>query len=145
MEWLHTQWAARPWWMNLMFAFCAYMAVVYVPWDLFVKPAAADEEVWFGFRFHGMAAKIAAIPHWAIYAAGALGFYRMASWMHPWAAVYLAQVTIAFVVFPWLYGPGGSGSLIASVVSGVVWGGLTWLVWRSAPLFVDHVPEAQDG
>lgn len=135
MDWLRAQWARRPWWMNLMLLFCAYMTLVYLPWDIFVKPAEIDEEVWFGVRFHGVAAKIAAIPHWILYGLGAVGFYGMKSWMHPWASLYLLQVTIGFVVFPWLYGPGMPGSLVASVVSGAVWGGITWSMWRAAPLF----------
>ena len=135
MDWLREQWARRPWWMNLMLLFCAYMAVVYVPWDLFVKPAEVDEEVWFGVRFHGTAAKIAAVPHWIIYALGTVGFFGMKRWMHPWAAVYLAQVTIAFIVFPWLYGPGMPGSLIASIASGLVWGGITYAMWQARARF----------
>ncbi|MGI9431869.1 MAG: hypothetical protein ACR2PQ_06635 [Myxococcota bacterium] len=73
-DWFRHHLAARPWWMNAMMLFSAYMAFVYVPWDLLVKPAALDEEVWFGIRFHGTWAKILAVPHWAIYAAGAYGF-----------------------------------------------------------------------
>ena len=32
--------ARRPWWMNGMFGFCLFMAVFYMPWDIFVKPMA---------------------------------------------------------------------------------------------------------
>ncbi len=135
MEWVRAQWGRRPWWMNLMLFFCAYMAVVYVPWDIFIKPAEIDEEVWLGYRFHGIEAKIAAVPHWIVYGFGALGFYQMKRWMHPWAAAYLLQVTIAFMVFPWIYGPGLPGSLVRSVVAGGVGGGITWAMWKSAPLF----------
>ena len=39
----------RPFWMNVVFLFCVYMTFVYLPWDVFVKPIAEDEEVWFGF------------------------------------------------------------------------------------------------
>ena len=44
---------------------------------LFMKPVAVDEEVWFGIRFHGWAAKLLELPHWAVYAAGLVGFWRL--------------------------------------------------------------------
>ena len=127
MDWLKGEWARRPWWMNLMMIFCLYMTFFYVPWDLFVKPAATDEEVWFAIRFHGLWAKILAVPHWVVYAFGALGFWRMRSWMHPWAALYLAQVTFSFAVFPWIYGAdAGVGFQIgSSLVVGGLW---AWLM-----------------
>ena len=69
--------------LNLLMAFCAYMAAIYVPYDLFVKPAAEDQEVWLGFMLHGWAAKITEPVHLAIYAAGAWGFWKMRRWMWP--------------------------------------------------------------
>ena len=107
--------AARPGWINALMVFCAYMAFVYVPWDLFLKPVARDEEVWFGILFHGWAAKLTAPPHWAIYAAGLFGFWRMRAWMWPWAAVYAAQVALGMLVWPLLYVGGSSRSLLALV------------------------------
>lgn len=133
-EWMQDQWGRRPWWMNAMLLFCAYMALVYVPRDLFWKPVAIDEEVWLGIRFYGWAAKLLAIPHWAVYAAGTVGFWRLARWMHPWAAVYAAQMTVAVVVWPVLYKEGESRYLLAAA-SGVVFGCVTWLLWRARDVF----------
>jgi len=133
-EWLRHQASRRPWWMNAMLLFCLYMALIYVPWDLFVKPAAVDEEVWFGVRFHGWAAKVLAVPHWAVYAAGAVGFWRMARWMHPWAAVYGLQMTIAMVVWPLLYVDGENRYALAAA-SGTVFAGITLALWRARPWF----------
>ena len=65
-SWLREQWKRRPWWMSVLMLFCIYMTLIYVPWDLFAKPVAADEEVWFGVRFHGTHAKLLAIP-WRAY------------------------------------------------------------------------------
>ena len=110
------------------------MALVYVPWDLFVKPAAVDEEVWFGVRFHGWAAKLLAIPHWVVYAAGMVGFWGMHRWMHPWAAVYAAQMTLAMIVWPLLYQQGES-RYVFSAVSGVLFAGLTFALWRARRWF----------
>ena len=141
-DWLRHHFAARPWWMNAMMLFSAYMAFVYVPWDLFVKPAALDEEVWFGIRFHGAWAKILALPHWAIYAAGAYGFWKMRPWMWPWAAVYLGQVAIAMLVWPLLYGPGGFfGNLLMGLVSGGIFAGITRALWNARERFQPEVQE----
>ena len=133
-EWLRHQWSRRPWWMNLMLLFCAWMALVYVPWDLFVKPVAVDEEVWFGIRFHGWAAKLLAVPHWAVYAAGLVGFWGLHRWMHPWAAVYAAQMTLAMIVWQLLYVEGDKRFVFAGA-SGAVFGALTWLLWRARGWF----------
>lgn len=133
-EWLQHQLGRRPWWMNLMLGFCIWMALVYVPWDLFVKPAAVDEEVWFGIRFHGWAAKLLALPHWAVYAAGMVGFWSMHRWMHPWAAVYAAQMTLAMVVWPLLYVE-SDWRWVNAVAAGLVFGWITLVLWRARNLF----------
>jgi len=138
MERARGRWRAvlegRPWWMNVLLGFCLYMTFVYVPWDLFVKPMARDEEVWFGILFQGTAAKLLAIPHWLVYAAGSLGFWRMKRWMWPWAAVYAGQVAIGMVVWP-LFHVGGLRGALAGAVSGAAFGALTLLLWRARALF----------
>ena len=80
-DWFRDRMAGRPGWMNALMLFAAFMAFVYCPWDIFVKPVAIDEEVWFGIRFHGAWAKLLAIPHWLIYGGMAYGFWRMRPWM----------------------------------------------------------------
>jgi hypothetical protein len=124
---------ARPWWMNLMFLFCLYMTFVYVPWDLLVKPVAQDEEVWFGITLHGWAAKATAPLHWLIYGAGAYGFWKMARWMWPWAAVYAAQVTLSMLVWN-LLDPRGGG-WVAGLVAAAIFAVPTVALWRAKPLF----------
>jgi hypothetical protein len=99
--WLRSLFEGRPRWMNALMVFCAYMAIVYVPWDLFAKPVAEDAEVW--FMLTGWAAKAAEPLHWAVYAAGAYGFYRMRRWMWPWAAIYVAQIAVGMLVWNVLY------------------------------------------
>ncbi len=96
---LAAEWGKRPWWMNLIFGFCIYMTFIYLPFDLFWKPVAEDKEVWFGFLLEGWAAKATEPIHWAIYGAGAYGFWQMKSWMWPWAAVYALQVAIGMMVW----------------------------------------------
>ena len=123
----------RNWWMNLMWLFCLYMTFIYMPFDLFIKPVANDEEVWFGFVLHGWWAKATAPLHWMIYGAGAYGFWKMKQWMWPWAAVYLTQVTIAMGVWN-LVDPRGGG-----VAAGLIAAGIflvpTIALWRSRNTF----------
>lgn len=111
----------RPWWMNVLWAFCLYMTFIYMPFDLFFKPVAEDEEVWFGFVLTGWAAKATEPLHWLIYGAGAYGFWKMSRWMWPWAGVYAAQVMVAMLVWN-LVDPRGGGwipGLIAATVFAV--------------------------
>ena len=66
------------------------------------------EEIWFGIVLTGWPAKLTEPLHWLIYGAGAYGFWKMRSWMWPWAAAYSFQVVIAMVVFNLFQGPGMS-------------------------------------
>jgi hypothetical protein len=108
----------RPWWMNLLLGFCAYMTFIYMPFDVFVKPVASDDEIWFGVPLHGWAAKATEPLHWAIYAAGTVGFLRMRRWMWPWAAVYVAQIAVGMFVWNVLdsRGRGWIGGMVAAAV-----------------------------
>ena len=126
-------WRSRPWWMNLIFYFCLYMTILYMPFDLFYKPVAQDEEIWFGFTLTGWWAKATEPLHWLIYGFGAYGFWQRKAWMWPWAAVYSMQVVIAMVVWNFLRADG------AGLIGGLVAGGLflipTWALWRSKTIF----------
>ncbi len=119
----------RPTWINALMVFCGYMAFIYLPWDLFVKPVAVDQEVWFGILVTGWAAKVAAVPHWAIYAAGTFGFWRMRPWMWPWAAVYTAQIAVGMLVWSLREYEGGRAWL-AGVASFVPFAVLTYALWN---------------
>jgi hypothetical protein len=132
---LGKQWALRPWWMNLIFAFCLYMTFIYMPFDIFIKPVAEDEEVWFGITLHGWAAKATAPLHWLIYAAGAYGFWRMRWWMWPWAALYVAQVSFSMLVWN-LLDPRGAG-LLAGSVAAAVFAVPAVALWRARRTFTD--------
>jgi hypothetical protein len=133
-DWLRERFAGRPLWMNALMLFSAYMAFVYVPWDFLAKPLAMDEEVWFGIRFHGVWAKLLEIPHGLVYAAGAYGFWRMRSWMWPWAAVYAAQVAIGMGVWGIVY-RGGFTGLLSGAVSFAAFGAITVALWRARDRF----------
>ncbi len=133
-DWLAHQLGLRPAWMNALLLFSAYMAFVYVPWDLFAKPVAQDQEAWFGFLLHGWAAKATAPVHWAIYAAATYGFWRMRPWMWPWASLYVAYVAASMVV--WSLGHvGGTRGIGLAVAAGVPLAALAVALWRAKERF----------
>ncbi len=133
-EWLSDVFRDRPWWMNATMIFCAYMAFVYMPWDIFVKPVAEDEEVWFGLLFHGGWAKLLALPHWFVYAAGVYGFRRRRPWMGFWSAAYTAQV--AFGMYLWTaLETGGFSGIFVGIFPALPFVGLTYAFWNARDHF----------
>jgi hypothetical protein len=136
-SWLRSVFAGRPGWMNALMVFSAYMAIVYVPWDFFVKSVAADEEVWFGILFHGWAAKLTEPFHWLVYAAGAYGFRCMKAWMWPWASLYVWHIAIGMLIWSLLYGPDGFAGFFVGGASFAAFGALATALWRARPLFED--------
>ncbi len=132
--WLRHQLARRPWWMNALLLFCAFMAFIYVPWDLMMKPTRFDEEVWFGIRFDGVWAKLLELPHWLVYGAGVLGFWRMRAWMWPWASYYAAQVAFSMAVWPLLY-KREPGPILGGLVAAFLFAVIARELWRARELF----------
>ena len=128
-------WSTRPWWMSLIFYFCVYMTFVYLPFDLFWKPVAADHEIWFGFALTGWWAKATEPLHWLIYGAGAYGFWKMKSWMWPWAAVYSAQVVIA--MFVWNIVNDNGGGWLAGAIAATIFAVPMVALWRAKPRFAN--------
>ena len=125
--------ARRPWWMNGLMLFCAYMAFIYVPWDFLSKPVSAAEEVWFGILLTGMAAKLTEPLHFLIYLCGVRGFWSLKTWMHPWAALYAFQVAFGMCVWSVL-DPSGSG-LLAGLLTAIPFLVIATLLWRERPRF----------
>lgn len=133
-EWLFDVFRERPWWMSATMVFCAYMAFVYMPWDIFVKPVAVDEEVWFGILFTGVWAKILALPHWFVYGAAVYGFRRRRPWMAFWAPAYAAQV--AFGIYIWsAVSTGGLSGVIVGLIPALPFIGLTYAFWNARDYF----------
>jgi hypothetical protein len=130
----------RPRWLNMLMAFCAYMTFIYVPWDFFFKPVSADQEVWFGIVLNGWAAKATEPLHWMIYAAGTVGLWKMKSWMHPWASLYVVQIAIGMFVWQMLDERGRG--LIVAIISAVPFILLAIALWRAKRRFL-RVPPGQ--
>ena len=133
MDW-RVELAKRPWWMNLMFGFCLYMTFIYLPFDFFWKAVEHDEEVWFGLTLAGWAAKATEPLHWLIYGFGAYGFWKMRSWMWPWAPIYLAQVSFAMFVYG-LMGRHSTAGWPAAVFAGALFLIPTIALWRAKDRF----------
>ena len=133
-EWLYDVFRERPWWMSAAMIFCGFMAFVYMPWDIFVKPVARDEEVWFGILFTGWWAKLLALPHWFVYGAGVYGFRRRRPWMAFWAPAYTAQV--AFGMYLWTaLETGGLSGFLVGLFPAAPFVGLTWAFWNARDHF----------
>ncbi len=119
--------------MNALLVFCAYMTTVYLPFDLFWKPVAEDQEVWFGFMLSGWAAKVTEPLHWAIYAAGTWGLFKMRRWMHPWASLYVVQVAIG--MFVWNLLDERSPGWWVGAISCLPFAALAFALWWQRSLF----------
>lgn len=141
--WLRSHFGRRPWWMNVLMVVSAYLAFVFLPWDLFIKPVAHDEEVWFGIMLRGWAAKATEPLHWAIYLAATYGFWRMRAWMWPWAALYMAQLAMAILVWNIVYVGGWRGAF-AGVVTFVPCVVLTGALWHARELFGRKGPSLRE-
>ncbi|MGH0036944.1 MAG: SDR family NAD(P)-dependent oxidoreductase [Myxococcota bacterium] len=133
-DWLREIFGDRPWWMNVLMVFSAYMTFVYMPWDIFLKPVAEDAEVWFGVLFSGWWAKLLALPHWFVYAAATYGFRRMRPWMRPWSAAYVAQIAIGMFVWNTLQ-LGGFLGLAMGVVVAIPFSFLALALWNARDAF----------
>ncbi|MDH4016771.1 MAG: SDR family oxidoreductase [Actinomycetota bacterium] len=136
-DWLNDVFAGRPWWMNAVMVFCAWMTFVYVPWDLLLKSVEHDEEVWFGIVFTGMTAKVLTIPHWIVYAGGLYGFRQMRPWMALAAPAYTAQVAIGMFLWPMMK-YGSLTGFVLGVISVVPFAALTAAFWQARGLFLDE-------
>lgn len=140
-EWLQDVFRDRPWWMNAVMVFSAYMAFIYVPWDLFWKPVAEDREVWFGIMFSGVWAKVTAVPHWIVYGAAVYGFRRRRPWMAIWAPLYTAQVAIGMALWP-IFQYGGLMGVVFGLIGATPMAVLTLAFWDARDHFLES-SEAQ--
>tara|TARA_Y100001970_G_scaffold158196_1_gene193491 strand:+ start:7208 stop:7630 length:423 start_codon:yes stop_codon:yes gene_type:complete len=123
----------RPLWMNVVFLFCVYMTFVYLPWDVFVKPIAEDEEVWFGFIFYGWMAKLGGIVHWAVYGSLTYGLWFMRPWAWSCVGLYLLQIAWSMCVWALLTDSPNSGW--ASLAVALMFVFLSTIFYRNRSLF----------
>jgi hypothetical protein len=129
--------------MNGLMLFCTYMTAFYMPWDFFIKPVSRDAEAWFGFLLYGWAAKATEPLHWAIYAAGAYGFWRMRAWMWPWAALYTAQVALGMLIWGIVY-RGGTAGWLGGLAGAAPLGALAAALWNARERFTARRPTMRE-
>ena len=142
-DWLTDVFRGRPFWMNAALVFCAYMAIVYVPWDFFFKPVAQDEEVWFGVLFHGSTAKWLEIPRLIAYGARSSVLRRMRPWAGTLAALYSAQIAFGMFVWNFLYLEGWLLPLFLATAGAVPFTVLAVAFWTS-PVFQAPRPSLRE-
>jgi hypothetical protein len=88
----------RPWWMTGLAAFCVATVLFLVPRDLFFAETR-DVEVWLGFEVRDRAALLTAPLHWALFLAGAWGFWTQRPWILRAAAVYAFYVALSHLIW----------------------------------------------
>ena len=106
-----------------------------MPFDMFTKPYDSWEEVWFGVKLTGWAAKLTEPLHWLIYGAGSYGIWKMKTWMWPWGAVYGAQVVVAMFVYSFLEGGATQSGLGGGIIAALIFSIPTIALWRAKALF----------
>lgn len=133
-DWFQDIFRGRPWWMNAVMVFSAWMTFIYMPWDIFIKPAASDQEVWFGIMFTGGWAKLMAFPHWFVYGAAVYGFRRRRSWMGVAGTLYTAQVAIGMLIWP-IFQYGSLMGWVMGFIASIPFVILTLAFWNSREHF----------
>ena len=111
----------RPLFITIL-AVIALLRVVKDLFDLVAKPvdlvlAHHDVQVWFGYRFEGMAAKILTLPHLLIYGYAAYGLFRMTPLGWWVAMLYLLYMPVSLLLYALRYAPGETGALVFVAVS----------------------------
>ncbi len=133
---VRTLFAGRSWWANGIFLFCLYMTVIYLPFDLFYKPVAEDQEVWFGLMFTGWSAKMGGVLHWLVYGFGAYGFLHHRTWLYPWAGLYVLQVALSMLLWA-MFDERGSG-LWQGTIAAAPFIGLALLLHLKPAAYTKH-------
>jgi short-subunit dehydrogenase len=99
-----------------------------------LRESLARRPTWMNVLLIFSAYKATEPLHWAIYALGTYGFWRMRSWMWPWASVYVGQVAIGMLVWPILY-RGGLAGFAMGAAAFVLFGALAVALWRARDRF----------
>jgi short-subunit dehydrogenase len=141
-RWVEHQRSLRPGWATVLAVACAVLAG-WLVLTLLLGPVATDEQVWLGYTFHGVMAKVMTVPHILIYAAGAVGFWRMAGWMWPWAAVWACQVAVAMFVWG-VVNLEGSTAVVMSSITPLPFLGIAAFIWAERDRFGTAPPRLVD-
>jgi hypothetical protein len=116
----------RPPWMTALALFCLATVVFLAARDLFVAHTR-DVEVWLGVELRGRAALLTAPVHWAVFGAGAWGFWRQRPWILPAASAYLFYVALSHLVWN-RTSPHGGGWIAGAVEAALISIPAAWLL-----------------
>src|SRR5215471_19256585 len=111
----------RPFFITLL-AVISLLRMVKDLIDLVAKPVELllpnhDVQVWFGYRFEGMAAKILTLPHLLIYGYAAYGLFRMTQ-LGWWVTVlYLLYLPVSLLLYMLRYATGKTWELVFVAIS----------------------------
>lgn len=119
----------------------AILAVLKELIDLLGKPIDPglpnhDVQVWFGYRFEGMMAKVLTIPHLLVYGYAAYGLFRMTrlGW---WVAfLYLLYIPVSMLLYLMRYGTGEGWEIGFAVGSTLLIACLLVYLYRKRGLFL---------
>ena len=130
---LKAEWGKRSWWLNLILLFSLYMTFVYSVFDVVLKPMAEDEDVWLGYTFTGLGAKIGGVVHWIVYGALSWGLWHMRPWAWLLGSIYVTQVLIAMALWPVLND--SAGGWWAGAISAGIFAVPAVAFWRARDQF----------
>lgn len=130
----------RPPFITLL-AGMAILAVLKELIDLLGKPIDPglpnhDVQVWFGYRFEGMMAKVLTIPHLLVFGYAAYGLFRMTrlGW---WVAfLYLLYIPVSMLLYLIRYGTGQWWEIGFAVGSALLIAFLLVYLYRKRGLFL---------
>jgi len=126
------QWTKRPdnWQSTLLAALCLLTLLTHLVRDLFI-PETRDVEVWFGLEVRGTAALLTAPIHWAIFAAGAWGFWTQRPWVWTAASAYLVYGAFAHLI--WSEASDHGRGWMIGLVQATLISAMAAAVWRMRP------------
>ena len=130
----------RPIFITILAAI-SLLAVVKDVIDLVGKPADLhlpdhDVQVWFGYRFEGMAAKILTLPHLLIYGYTAYGLFRLTRLCWWVAVLYLLYMPVAFCLYMLRYATGEAWEVVFVAVSLLLIAIIEVYLYKHRQLFV---------
>jgi hypothetical protein len=108
--------------------------------DLVVKPANTlmpnqDVQVWFGYRFEGMLAKLLTLPHLVIYGYAAYGLWRLTK-LGWWVGfLYLLYMPLALLLYLYFYATGSMWEIAFAVMSLLIIAAIEVYLYRHRHLF----------
>jgi hypothetical protein len=124
----------RPFLVTIL-AVIAALAVIKDLLDLVGKPTTTDVQVWFGYRFEGIIAKLLTLPHLIIYGYAAYGLWRL-TYLGWWVAfLYLLYMPITLLLYLLWYASGEAWEILFAAVSVMLIAAIATYLYKQRHLF----------